>query len=96
MTKDATRFLPYPFNKMVAAKFLVEDNFLATLPFAPLTVPHLADAINVYHTNPKIYYIPPQPGLGIYNRLFGGSVPRRRKAGGKMRTLLSSDHPKKL
>jgi hypothetical protein len=74
MTKDATRFLPYPFNRMVAAKFLVEDNFLATLPFAPLAVPHLAEAIDVYHTNPKIYYIPPQPGLGIYNRLFGGGV----------------------
>jgi hypothetical protein len=74
MTKDATRFLPYPFNRMVAAKFLVEDNFLATLPFAPLTVPHLAEAIDVYHTNPKIYYIPAQPGLGIYNGIFGGGV----------------------
>ena len=98
MTKDATRFLPYPFNKMVAAKFLVEDNFLATLPFAPLTVPHLADAINVYHTNPKIYYIPQQPGLGIYNRIFGGSVHlvEERPAGKKWKNAPFFGSPKEI
>jgi hypothetical protein len=74
MTKDATRFMPYPFNKMVAAKYLVEDNFLATHPFAPLAVPYLADAIDVYHANPRLYYIPAQPRLGVYNRLFGGGM----------------------
>ncbi|MEJ7644617.1 MAG: metallophosphoesterase [Chryseolinea sp.] len=74
MTKDVKRFLPYPFNKMVAAQFLVEDNFLATLPFAPLAIPPLADAINVYHTNPKLYYVPAQPRLGQYNAVFGGGV----------------------
>ena len=74
MTKDASRFLPYPFNKMMPAKFLVEDNFLATHPFAPLTIAHLAEAINVYHTNPRLYYIPSQPKLGVYNSLFGGGV----------------------
>ncbi|MEJ1237479.1 metallophosphoesterase [Chryseolinea sp. T2] len=74
MTKDVSRFLPYPFNKMVAAKYVVEDNFLSTHPFAPLAVPHLADAIDVYHTNPKLYYIPPQPALGAFNVTFGGGV----------------------
>jgi hypothetical protein len=74
MTKDATRFLPFPFNKMVAAQFLVEDNFLSTHPFAPLAVPGLAEAIHVYHTNPKIYYVPAQPGLGNYNNMFGQTV----------------------
>ncbi len=74
MTKDASRFLPFPFNKMVAAKYLVEDNFLATHPFAPLTVPHLADAIDVYHTNPRLYYVPAQPSLGVYNSIFGGGM----------------------
>ncbi|HEY5826239.1 MAG TPA: metallophosphoesterase, partial [Cyclobacteriaceae bacterium] len=74
MTKDATRFLPFPFNKMIAAQYLVEDNFLSTHPFAPLAVPTLAEAMNVYHTNPKIYYVPSQPSLAGYNNLFGGSV----------------------
>ncbi|REA64518.1 metallophosphoesterase [Dyadobacter luteus] len=74
LTKDVTRFLPAPFNKMVAAKFLVEDNFLSTNPFAPLSMPALADAIQVYHTNPKLYYVPAQPGLDTYNTVFGGTM----------------------
>jgi hypothetical protein len=74
MTKDASRFLPFPFNKMVAAKYLVEDHFLSTHPFAPLVVPSLADAIQVYHTNPQIYYVPAQPALGSYNSIFGGTL----------------------
>ncbi len=74
MTKDVTRFLPYPFNKMVAAKYLVEDNFLATHPFAPIAIPALAEAIHVYHTNPTIYYIPKQPRLEDHNDIFGGEM----------------------
>jgi hypothetical protein len=74
MTKDVSRFLPHPFNKMMAAQFLAQENFLSTHPFAPLTLPKLADAIQVYHTNPKIYYVPAQPGLGVFNKIFGGSL----------------------
>ncbi|MDQ6479289.1 metallophosphoesterase [Dyadobacter sp. LHD-138] len=74
MTKDVSRFLPYPFNKMMAAQFLAQENFLSTHPFAPLTFPKLADAIQVYHTNPQIYYVPAQPGLGVFNQIFGGSL----------------------
>ncbi|MEO6684457.1 MAG: metallophosphoesterase [Dyadobacter sp.] len=74
MTKDASRLLPFPFNKITAAKYLAEDNFLSTHPFAPLAIPGLAAAINVYHTNPKLFYIPAQPGLGSFNTLFSGGV----------------------
>ena len=98
MTKDATRFLPYPFNKMVAAKFLVEDNFLATHPFAPLAVPYLADAIQVYHTNPRLYYIPAQPRLGVYNRIFGGSMHlvEERPAGNNWKDAAFFGSPEKI
>jgi hypothetical protein len=74
MTKDVSRFLPFPFNKMLAAQFLAQENFLSTHPFAPLAIPKLADAIEVYHTNPKIYYVPAQPALGDFNQIFGGSL----------------------
>lgn len=74
MTKDVSRFLPYPFNKMMAAQFLAQENFLSTHPFAPLAMPKLAEAMNVYHTNPKIYYVPAQPGLNSFNQIFGGSL----------------------
>ncbi|TDE17623.1 metallophosphoesterase [Dyadobacter psychrotolerans] len=74
LTKDVSRFLPSPFNKMVAAKYLVEDNFLSTNPFAPLSMPVMADAIDVYHTNPKLYYVPSQPALANFDALFGGTM----------------------
>jgi len=74
LTKDVSRFLPFPFNQMVAAKYLVEDNFLSTNPFAPLSMPVLAEAVKVYHTNPKLYYVPAQPALATYNPLFGGTM----------------------
>jgi hypothetical protein len=74
LTKDVSRFLPFPFNQMIAAKYLVEDNFLSTNPFAPLSMPAMADAIQVYHTNPRLYYVPSQPALGTFNNLFGGTM----------------------
>ncbi len=74
LTKDASRLLPYPFNRMKAAENIAVENFLSTHPFAALAVPPMADAVNVYHTNPKLYYVPKQPALGEYNELFGGEV----------------------
>jgi hypothetical protein len=74
LTKDVSRFLPFPFNQMVAAKYLVEDNFLSTNPFAPLSMPVLAEAVHVYHANPKLYYVPSQPALATFNPIFGGTM----------------------
>ncbi|MFK7770673.1 MAG: BamA/TamA family outer membrane protein [Saprospiraceae bacterium] len=74
MTKDASRLIPYPFNQMDLAGSIVEDTYLATYPFAPLVIPKMADAAKVYHTNPKLFYIPKQPTLGEYNDVYGGAV----------------------
>jgi len=74
MTKDASRFIPYPFNKITGTQSIVEDNFLSTHPFAAIVIPDLADAVNVYHTNPIIYYIPKQPTLGLDNEAYGGEL----------------------
>ncbi|TNE58896.1 MAG: metallophosphoesterase [Bacteroidetes bacterium] len=74
LTKDVSRLLPFPLNKMTAARAIAVDNFLSTHPFAPLAIPTLADAAEVYHANPIICYVPKQPALGDYNAHFGGSV----------------------
>jgi len=74
MTKDASRTIPYPFNKLSFSSFVVEDNFLSTHPFASSAVPYLASKAGVYHTNPEFYYIPKQPALAEHNDLFGGEV----------------------
>ena len=98
MTKDVTRFLPFPFNKMVAAKYIVEDNFLSTHPFAPLAMPTLADAIQVYHTNPRLYYVPAQPALGSFNPIFGGTMclVEERPSGKKWKDAPFFGHAKEI
>jgi Omp85 superfamily domain/Calcineurin-like phosphoesterase len=74
LTKDVSRLLPFPFNKMTAAKSIAIDNFLSTHPFAPPAVARLAEAAAVYHANPRMYYVPKQTALGEFNDGFGGGV----------------------
>ncbi|MEL6862946.1 MAG: BamA/TamA family outer membrane protein [Bacteroidota bacterium] len=74
MTKDASRFIPYPFNKITAAQSIVEDNFLSTHPFAANAVPLMSSAVGVYHANPRLFYIPKQLTLGTYNDVYGKGV----------------------
>lgn len=74
MTKDVSRLLPFPINKMTVANSLVLDNFLSSHPFAALAVPPLAQAIDVYHTQPEIYYVYNQPALGTFSESFSNGV----------------------
>ena len=45
---------------------MVQDEISASHPYASLTVPDLAKAAGIYHTNPKIVYVPNDPRFGIY------------------------------
>jgi hypothetical protein len=74
ITKDASRFLPYPFNKVSAAQVIVKDNFLGAHPGAAIVIPEMASACNVFHTMPEWYYVPKQPALKQYNEYFGGEM----------------------
>jgi hypothetical protein len=74
LTKDATRLLPYPANEITLAQYITQDIFLSTHPFGALTIPPLAAASKVYHTNPEYYYVPKQPALQEYNAYFGDEV----------------------
>lgn len=97
LTKDASRTVPYPINKMTAANSIVQETFLSSHPFAALAVPPMANAVNVYHTNPQLYYIPKQPVLGIHNDLFGGQVYLvEERAGGNWKKEASLGNSKKL
>lgn len=97
LTKDASRTVPYPINKMTAANSIVQETFLSSHPFAALAIPPLANAINVYHTNPKLYYIPKQPQLGVHNDLFGGQVYLvEERAGGNWESEASLGNSEKL
>ena len=66
INKDATRTVPYPFNKAVVLD-IVEDNFSASHPFGALAAAELSKELGIYHTNPKVVYLPRQAALGEYN-----------------------------
>ncbi len=53
---------------------LLLDFYTSGYPYAFLTVGTLADAIGVYHANPKVYFIPKHPALGTYNESFGDEL----------------------
>ncbi|EZH71523.1 phosphoesterase [Aquimarina atlantica] len=53
---------------------LLSDFYTSSYPYAFLAVGTLADAIGVYHANPKLYYIPKHPELGKYNETFGDEI----------------------
>ena len=56
------------------AEDLLQDNFTASFPYAPLTVPVFADALGIHHSNPVIVYVAPDKNLGIYNRDFANTI----------------------
>ncbi|MGB3592153.1 MAG: phosphoesterase, partial [Nonlabens sp.] len=53
---------------------LILDVFAGAHPYAPFTIGILSSAAGVFHTNPKLYYIPQQKVLGDYNGEFGNAL----------------------
>ncbi|UOB16309.1 metallophosphoesterase [Abyssalbus ytuae] len=54
-------------------RFLL-DFYTAAHPYTPYAIDELSDAVGVYHTNPKLYYIPKQTALGEYNEEYGDEL----------------------
>ena len=97
LTKDPSRTLPFPINQIKGAEYLLRDNFMAAHPFAALVVADLAKAVNVFHTNPKLYYVPKQPTLDYHNEVFGDQVYLvEERAGGNWKELKSFGYPDKI
>jgi len=63
--KDPSNGIPEAI-KMQLAVDMVQDQMAAYLPWNALSVPRLADAAEIYHTNPKIVYLTKDPRLGAY------------------------------
>ena len=53
---------------------LLLDIYTTSHPYAPFTIGTLADAIDVYHTNPTLYYVPKQQALNYFNENFGDEL----------------------
>ncbi|MBQ4820568.1 metallophosphoesterase [Aquimarina sp. MMG016] len=50
------------------------DFYTAGHPYIFTVIPELSDAVGVFHTNPKLYYIPKQKALGKFNAEFGNEL----------------------
>lgn len=56
------------------AKDILQDQVSAAHPFSALTVPPLALALGIPHSNPEIVYVPDDPALGEYQQDFAKQV----------------------
>jgi len=72
--KDPTRTVPYPLNTSQLVLEAVKDGFSASHPFGALPLPQMLSAVSLYHTNPKVVYVPRQPGLESFNDEFGDAL----------------------
>ena len=53
---------------------ILNDQVTIGHPYAALTIPILAKAAGIYHTNPEIVFIPSQPALDTFNKDFGDQL----------------------
>ena len=53
---------------------LLLDIYTTSHPYAPFTIGKLADAANIFHSNPTLYYIPKQQALKHFNEDFGDEL----------------------
>lgn len=83
LRKSATKFLQSTAFKdtyveedlegSFADRFVL-DFYTTAHPYTATTIGTLADAADVYHTNPNLYYIPKQEALGEYNDEYGDEL----------------------
>ena len=71
--KDPSPVLPRPVKPTFFAD-IVQDQISAAHPYGAFILPPLAHAAGIYHTNPKLYYLPATPALGKYQKKFGGMM----------------------
>jgi hypothetical protein len=71
--KYLEKAVPEPFRRTFAQD-IAQDQISASHPYAALVVPYLAEGVGVYHTNPKLVYIPDDPALGEYQKLFANTL----------------------
>ena len=67
------QYIEGQFNDTFTQELLL-DVFTGAHPYAPFTIGTLADAVEVFHTNPVLFYVPKQNALGEFNDEFGDAL----------------------
>ncbi|MEI9921074.1 MAG: metallophosphoesterase [Bacteroidota bacterium] len=73
LDKYTDKILPAALKKTLAADIL-QDEISTANPYGAFIAPYIADAVGIYHSNPKIVYIPNDPRFRDYKDLFAGQV----------------------
>lgn len=53
---------------------LLLDAFTASHPYAPFTIAELSKSVNVFYTEPKLFFVPKQSAIGKFNDQFGDEI----------------------
>src|SRR5262245_20803743 len=73
LDKDPTKILPAEWQDSWPATIL-QDQTAAQHPGNNLIVPPLAEAAGIPHTTPSYVYMPDDPALGEFRKIFGGKT----------------------
>lgn len=77
-------------------KFLL-DFYTTNHPFTPFTIGNMSEKLGIFHSNPKLYYIPKQQALGRYNENYGDEMYMiEERFSSDPKTLAYLDHAKDI
>lgn len=71
--KYAYKALPQ-FLQETFAVGVVQDQISSSHPYSAYVIPPMAEALGIYHTNPKLVYIPDDGAFGTYRPTFAGRL----------------------
>jgi hypothetical protein len=73
LDKDPSKTVPGPLQGTVATA-IVQDQISAIHPYGAFIIPPLAQAAGIYHTTPRLVFVPDDPRLGPYRATFGNQL----------------------
>ncbi|NNF59254.1 MAG: BamA/TamA family outer membrane protein [Rhodothermaceae bacterium] len=73
LQKIPGRTLPEVLRRTIIAD-IIQELTSATIPWGATAVAELAEAVGVYHTNPRLVFVPDDPRLGAYRETFANSL----------------------
>ncbi|KAA0126384.1 metallophosphoesterase [Chryseobacterium sp. SN22] len=74
---NAMAFKRSTFGNELANTFpdrFLQDFYTTSHPFTVFSVNNMAEKIDLFHSNPELYYVPKQKGLGRYNKDYGNEM----------------------
>lgn len=93
--QKATTRMPTVIRKTFLRHFM-KQQLTAGNPFGAMVVAPMAEAIGVFHANPKIVYVPQQPNLKEFNPIGGEVYLMEERPEGNWNSLASFGHPEKI